>query len=189
MVTPIIPLPTTQTADGLTPAQVAKLQTMPQFNVLWMLARTGWLNEIIALLAVMFKPDDFPQRDRETMVLRISSLLAADYPIAQHRFFGRTAGLTSEEIEAILRDDTGALDPWTAQLCTFCDEISQNVILSEKSVQTLTDHYGPNAATQAIWLMSWFNMLARFTASTRIPIETPETLAAATGGSPSIAAA
>lgn len=108
MVTSMIPLPTAQNPNGLTPAQVAKLQTMPQFNVLWMLARTGWFNEIIALLAVMFKPNDFPQRDRETMVLRISSLLGAGYPIAQHQFFGRTAGLTNEKMEAILRGDTRA---------------------------------------------------------------------------------
>lgn len=187
MVKSMIPLPTAQNPDGLTPAQVEELQTMPPFNVLWMLARTGWLDQIMALLAVMFKPGDFPARDREIMVLRISHLLGADYPIAQHQFFGRTAGLTNEDIDAILRSDTSGLDLWTAQLCALCDEISKNATLSENSVRTLCEHYGRNGAAQAIWLMSWFNMLARFTTSTRVPIETPATLAAATGGSPSIA--
>lgn len=51
------------------------------------------------------------------------------------------------------------------------------VTLSEASVQRLVDRHGRNGATQAIWPMSWFNMLARFVSSTRVPVENHEVLA------------
>jgi hypothetical protein len=108
------------------------------------------------------------------MALRISSLLGAEYPIPQHRVFGRNAGVTGEEIESVITRDFSLLDPWTIELCKLCEEISEKVTLSGASVQRLCDHYGRNDATQAIWLMSWFNMLARFVSSTRIPVENSE---------------
>jgi len=183
----MIPLPTSSDPDGLAPELVKKLEGMPPLNVPWMLARTGWLEEIMATLAAMFRPQGFPARDREIMALRISTLLGAEYPVPQHRVFARAAGLTDDEIQAVIDRDYSKLDAWTVELCNLCEEISNKVTLSEASVQRLSDHYGRNAAVQAIWLMSWFNMLARFVSSTRIPIEKPEVLSAALRGSSSIA--
>ena len=183
----MIPLPTSSDPDGLAPGLVKKLEGMPPLNVAWMLARTGWLDEIMATLAAMFRPQGFPARDREIMVLRISTLLGAEYPVPQHRFFARAAGMTDEEIQAVIDKDDRLLDSWTVELCDLCEEISRQVTLSEASVRRLSDHYGRNAAVQAIWLMSWFNMLARFVSSTRIPIETPEVLAKGLSGNSSIA--
>jgi len=160
---------------------------MPPLNVPWMLARTGWLDEIMATLAAMFDPHGFPARDREIIALRISTLLGAEYPVPQHRVFARAAGMTDEEIQAVIERDYSKLDDWPVELCNLCEEISKQVTLSEVSVQRLSDHYGRNAAVQAIWLMSWFNMLARFVSSTRIPIETSEVLAKGLSGNSSIA--
>lgn len=84
--------------------------------------------------------------------------------------------------------DFSLLDSRTIELCKLCEEISEKVTLNEASVQQLCDHYGRNGATQAIWLMSWFNMLARFVSSTRIPIENPEVLGTALRQMCSIAA-
>jgi alkylhydroperoxidase family enzyme len=183
-----IPLPTSREPDGLPPELVKKLEGGPPLNVPWMLARTGWLDEIMATLAVMFDPRRFPARDREIMALRISSLLGAEYPLPQHRVFGRNAGMTGEEIEAIIARDFNLLDPWTIELCKLCEEISEKVTLSGASMQRLCDHYGRNGATQAIWLMSWFNMLARFVSSTCIPVENSEVLGTALRQMGSIAA-
>jgi 4-carboxymuconolactone decarboxylase len=183
----MIPLPTRSDPDGLAPELVKKLEGMPPLNVPWMLARTGWLDEIMAALAAMFDPHGFPARDREVMALRISTLLGAEYPVPQHRIFARAAGMTDDEIQSVIDRDCRRLDAWTVELCNLCDEISEQVTLSEASVQRLSDHYGRNAAVQAIWLMSWFNMLGRFVSSTRIPIEAPEVLATGLRGNSSIA--
>jgi hypothetical protein len=72
-VTAMIPLPTGRNPDGLAPELVNKLEGMPPLNVLWMLARTGWLDEIMATFAAMFDPQGFAARDREIMVLRCST--------------------------------------------------------------------------------------------------------------------
>jgi alkylhydroperoxidase family enzyme len=185
--TTILPLPTSRDPDGLAPELVTKLESLPPLNVLWMLARTGWLDEIMATLAVMFDPRRFPARDREVMLLRISSLLGVEYPLPQHRVFGRNAGMTDAEIRAVIDRNDSGLDPWTCELCNICEEISEKVTLSEASVQRMCDHYGRNGAAQAIWLMSWFNMLVRFVSSTRIPIENPEELVTALSRMGSIA--
>ncbi len=177
----MLPLPTSHDPDGLAPDLVKRLEAMPPLNVLWMLARTGWLDEIMATLAVMFDPRQFPARDREVMILRICGFLGVEYPLPQHKVFARTAGLTEDEIEAVVTRDDGRLDAWTVALCNMSEEISKEVTLSEASIQLLCGRYGRNGAAQAIWLMSWFNMLVRFVSSTRIPVETPEVLATLSG--------
>jgi alkylhydroperoxidase family enzyme len=167
-----LPLPTPEDASDLDPAIVAQLEGMPHLNVLWMLGRTGWLDVITAALAKMFTEDQFPARDREVMILRIAAHTGVDYPIPQHRVFARNSGLTDPEVEAIVRRDFGALDAWTAELCAISEEITDDISLQEESLAALVAHYGRNGAAKAVWLMSWFNMLVRFVASTRIPIET-----------------
>lgn len=168
---PILPLPTIDDPDGLDPSVVAKLETMPALNVLWMLGRTGWLDGISALLSQMFDSAQFPPKDRETMILRIAAHLHVDYPIPQHRMFAKNVGMQDATIEAIVRRDFGSLDEWTVELCRMCEEITNNVTLSDASLDKLVEHYGKNDAAKAVWLMGWFNMLVRFVASTRIPIE------------------
>jgi hypothetical protein len=168
---PILPLPTIDDPDGLDPLVVKKLKTMPSLNVLWMLGRTGWLDDISALLSQMFDSAQFPPRDREAMILRIAAQLHVDYPIPQHRMFAKNVGMEDATIEAIIRRDFESLDEWTVQLCRICEEITENVTLSPESLETLVEHYGKNDTAKAVWLMGWFNMLVRFVGSTRIPIE------------------
>jgi len=166
-----LPLPTPEDPADLDPAIVAQLEGMPHLNVLWMLGRTGWLDVITAALAKMFTEDQFPARDREVMILRIAAHTGVDYPLPQHRVFARNSGLTDAEVEAIIRRDLQALDAWTAELCAISEEITDDVSLQEESLAALVAHYGRNGAAKAVWLMSWFNMLVRFVASTRVPIE------------------
>jgi len=167
----ILPLPTPQEPDGLDPALVAKLNLMPRLNVLWMLGRTGWLEVIAAALTQMFDAGQFPPEDRETMILRIAAHTGVEYPLPQHRIFAGNVGMRPGKVEAIIRRDFNRLDPWTAELCRMCEEITDKVVLSEASLARLVEHYGKNGATKAVWLMGWFNMLVRFVGSTRIPVE------------------
>jgi hypothetical protein len=105
------------------------------------------------------------------MILRIAAHTDVSYPIPQHRVFAHNVGINSEITEAIVQRDLHKLDEWTIELCKICEEITDNIILSDASLDKLVAHYGKNDATKAIWLMSWFNMLIRFVGSTRIPIE------------------
>jgi len=167
-----LPLPTPAQPDGLDPAVVAKLDGMARLNVLWMLGRTGWLDEITTLLARMFDASTFPARDRELMILRIAHVTRTDYPIPQHRAFAQNLGMTDAEVEAALVDGpVVGLDAWGNRLCAICTEITERVTIAEDSLAALVEHYGENGATRAIWLMGWFNMLVRFVGSARVPLE------------------
>jgi hypothetical protein len=163
-----LPLPLPEELD---PATAARLAAMPRLNVLAMLGRTGWLDVITAALAQMFDSAQFPPRDREAMILRIAAHTGVEYPIPQHRVFAVHAGLTAAEVEAIVRGELDELDEWTATLCRLCEEITDRVVLSEASMETLVAHYGRDDAAKAVWLMGWFNMLVRFVGSTRVPVE------------------
>ena len=167
----MLPVPTRDEPDGMDANSLEFLEKLPPFNILWMLGRTGWLSEISALLSEMFDDAQFPAVDREVMVLRIAALCDIDYVLSQHKEFAKSAGLTQQNIDAIISNDLNSLDQWTAALCEICDEITRSVVISEVSLQKLIDQYGPNGATKAIWLLGWFNMLVRFAGSARIPLE------------------
>lgn len=167
----VLPVPTPQNPDGLDPETVARLRREAPLNLLWMLGRTGWIDSILSTLSQMFDADQFPAQDRETMILRIASATAVEYPVLQHRLFARNAGMSDQLVQAVIDNDLAVLDPWTGTLCRICDEITENVVIRQSSLEKLVDRYGRNGATQAIWIMSWFNMLVRFVGSTRLPLE------------------
>ena len=167
----VLPVPTPQDPDGLDPDVVERLSREAPLNVLWMLGRTGWVEAILTVLSEMFDADQFPPQDRETMILRIASATGVEYPVLQHRLFARNAGMSDEQVQAIIDNDLRVLDPWTGTLCRICDEITENVVIRRSSLEKLVEHYGRNEATRAIWMMSWFNMWVRFVGSTRLPLE------------------
>jgi hypothetical protein len=150
----ILPLPTVENPDGLPPALVERLGKLSPLNVLWMLARTGWLDQILAALGAVFDPKAFPARDREIMILRIASFLHVGYPIPQHRIFGRAAGMGEAEMAAVVAGDYGKLEPWAAELARISEEITAKATLGDASLQKLVDRYGRDGATKAIWLLS-----------------------------------
>lgn len=49
----------------------------------------------------LFKTDTFTPRTREVIILRVAHLQDSPYELAQHVIFGRTAGLTDQQIDAL----------------------------------------------------------------------------------------
>ncbi|MGF1470864.1 MAG: hypothetical protein ACFB50_03875 [Rubrobacteraceae bacterium] len=161
-----IPLPEDINLDGRT---LDFIGTLPNLNIVRMLARTGIAPEIYTAVAAVFNEAWFPAVDREVMLFRICWINQSTYEIHQHMAYG---GLDEQTATAIMSDGMSGLSEWHKALCRMCDEITVDAKLGEASVSKLVEHYGGyNEACKAIFVMSWFNMLTRYVDSTGIPVE------------------
>ncbi|GAA5443055.1 hypothetical protein Misp06_01231 [Microbulbifer sp. NBRC 101763] len=166
-----IPLASVQDFDNKTQEL---LQGLPPVNIALMLARTGIAPEIYSVVSALFSDDYLPDDDREIILYRICKDNDSQYEINFHR---KTAALPQEIVDIVLSDDLGPLETWHQVLCKACDEITNNAKMSEDSVKAFVDHYGTyDMACRAIFLLSWFNMLTRYSDSTGVPFENDEVL-------------
>jgi len=122
--------------------------------------------------SILFR-SEFEPRKRETAVLRIAHITKAAYEWHHHTRFGKSVGLTDEEIATIATDGpvTG-LDEEGNLLCRVADEITLNIRLSDEALAQALERYGPRQTTELILCCCWFNLVSRFLESTGIEIET-----------------
>jgi alkylhydroperoxidase family enzyme len=102
-----------------------------------------------------------PARDREILILRIAWLCQAEYVFAQHRFGGREAGLTDEEIVRITR---GPDDPeWSeadAALIRAADELHAYAIILDATYDALAQRYDEMQLMAIVATIGDYNMVS-----------------------------
>ncbi|WP_444901682.1 hypothetical protein ACJJIG_21125 [Microbulbifer sp. SSSA007] len=166
-----IPLASSQDFDKKTQKLLSGL---PPVNIALMLARTGMATEIYSIVSTLFSDGYLPDDDREIMLYRICKDNQSQYEINFHR---KTAALPKNIVDIVLSEDISALDSWQKTLCIACDEITNDAKMTEESVQAFVKHYRSyDIACRAIFLLSWFNMLTRYSDSTGVPFESDQVL-------------
>jgi len=63
------------------------------------------------------------------------------------------------------------LDATAILICQATDEITEDVAVTDTTLQHMLDVFGPTLTTKYILEISWYNLLSRFLASTRVPID------------------
>ena len=120
---------------------------------------------------ILFK-SEFEPRKREIAVLRIAHITKAAYEWHHHRNFGKSVGLTDDEIAKIATDGpVTTLNEEGNLLCRVADEITLNIRLSDEALALTLERYGPRQTTELILCCCWFNLVSRFLESTGIEIE------------------
>ncbi|MFA0809843.1 hypothetical protein [Microbulbifer epialgicus] len=166
-----IPLASIQEFDSKTQKLLGGL---PPVNIALMLARTGIAPEIYSVISALFSNDYLPDDDREIMLYRICKGNDSQYEINFHR---KTATLPQEIVNIVLSENITSLNSWHRTLCVACDEITNDAKMTESSVHAFVEHYGSYDMTcRAIFLLSWFNMLTRYSDSTGVPFESDQIL-------------
>ncbi|WP_299581337.1 hypothetical protein [uncultured Microbulbifer sp.] len=166
-----IPLASVQDFDGKTQELLSGL---PPVNIAVMLARTGIAPEIYSVVSALFSDDYLPDDDREVMLYRVCKDNNSQYEINFHK---KTASLPQEIVDIVLSEDVSPLETWYQILCKACDEITNDAKMTEDSVRAFVEHYGSyDRACRAIFLLSWFNMLTRYSNSTGVPFESDQVL-------------
>jgi 4-carboxymuconolactone decarboxylase len=125
----------------------------------------------------LFKSPTFTPRLREVIILRVAQLQDSPYELAQHVIFGRTAGLTDQQIDAL--QDKADLDTagFTDDERTVIDTVTELCTtrrLSEDSFATAHALLGDEALTELLMIVSCYYGLALVLNAVDLEIDTPK---------------
>ncbi|WP_406815135.1 carboxymuconolactone decarboxylase family protein [Mycobacterium sp. M23085] len=146
-------------------------------NVLKLLANApnvfdGWAQ----MAGELFTSPTFTPRMREVIILRVAHLQDSPYELAQHVIFGRTAGLTDQQIDALL--DKGDLDAagFSGDERTVIDTVTELCTtrrLSDDSFATAYTVLGDEALTELLMIVSCYYGLALVLNAVDLDIDAP----------------
>jgi 4-carboxymuconolactone decarboxylase len=170
-----LPLP----ADEDLPAETrAVLNSLPPLNVFRAVA--GVPKSFLPFMQLggsLLGGPEIDSRNREIAILGVARATGAAYERAQHEQLARNVGITEEEIAAIRDGDAEAvLDSDGALAFATATEISNDVQLSDATLERLIERWGNAGAAELILCCAYYNMVSRFLESARVPLEDAELL-------------
>lgn len=115
-----------------------------------------------------------PRRETELVILRVAHLRRCEYELAQHRRLAARAGLTDDEIEAVLVGPAAA--DWTdreSAILEAVDELHVSGDLDDPTWKALHGHLDERAIIELVLLASHYEMLATAIAALRIAPDHP----------------
>lgn len=145
-------------------------------NVMKMMSGTGnMFPALIGMVEAIFREPDIDAKHREVIILRAASILNCPYEWQANEQMGRNAGLTTTEIDAIAGDRPFRdLDEDYRLLIAATDELLTSGTLTDDTLQSLLDTFGPTVTRKYIATIAWFSLLSLFLNGTRVPMETTD---------------
>ena len=152
-------------------------------NVIKMFAGTGeFYPALIGMVRAIFGTPDIDAKHREMIILRAASILDVPYEWQANKVFASNAGLTGTEIEATTSDGpVSGVAPDYVLICTATDELLRTGTLTDDTLSTMLDTFGPVVTRKYIVTISWFSMLSLFLNATRVPLEITNKVGSRTG--------
>ncbi|WP_197519015.1 carboxymuconolactone decarboxylase family protein [Mycobacterium sp. 1482292.6] len=147
------------------PAHIRQLLTRPDtLNVLRLIANApnifdGWAQ----MVGGLFNSPTFTPRMREVIILRAAHLQDSPYELAQHKNFARTAGLTEQQIDALLDKanlDAAGFESDERTVIDTVTELCTTRRLSDDSFATAHALLGDEALTELLMIVSCYYGLA-----------------------------
>lgn len=120
---------------------------------------TGWMQAGDAALTSPI----LPVRLREIAVLRTAYLMDSPYEIGQHRDVARTAGIKSEEVEAILSESGGqklSLEPTERAVLQLTTEMVTTRTVSDDTFDGVRRTLGSEATVELLMIIGRYAGLA-----------------------------
>ncbi len=150
---------------------LAALKTVPPLNVFRMAARTPSLAAFAQLARSILVGGQLDPKLRELAVLRVAHVARSSYAFGQHVTLARVVGLGDAALAAVVADEVTTLDEAGNLVCRVADEITRDVRLSDETLARTVERFGQARATELVLCCSYFNMVARFLESTRVPLD------------------
>jgi hypothetical protein len=169
----VVPLP----SDGEIRAVIGEdYDPGTRLNVLKMFAGTGeFYPALIDMVRTIFGTPDIDDKHREMIILRAASILDVPYEWQANKVMASNAGLTDTEIEATTSNGpVSGVAPEYVLICAATDELLGQGTLTDETLSTLLDTFGPVVTRKYIVTISWFSMLSLFLNATRTPLETTD---------------
>ncbi len=170
-----LPLPAD---EDLPPETREVLDNLPPLNVFRAVAGVpASFRPFMQLGGSILSGPEIDPRNREIAILAVARATNAAYERAQHEQLGRNVGISDDEIAAIRDGDAEAvLDEDGALAFRAATEISNDVRLSDATLERLIERWGNAGAAELILCCGYYNMVSRFLESARVPLEDEELL-------------
>jgi 4-carboxymuconolactone decarboxylase len=130
----------------------------------------GWTQMVDEL----FDSPTFTLRMREVVILRVAHLQGSRYELAQHTGIARAAGLTGEQINAILDNGDLAAAGFSDTECTALDvatELCGTHQLRDDSFAAAQVVFGDEALTELLMIISCYYGLALVLNATELDVD------------------
>lgn len=165
-------IPTVEHAEGELAETLSKTLTDPggrPLNIFLTMAQHPRLLKRWNVLAGAFLSHGLlPARERELVVLRTAWRTNARYEWGQHVLIGRDAGVTEDEIAAVVREN---LEGWPSReqaLLRFTDELLREVDVSDEVWQPVADLLNDAELVELVMLIGLYRMAAGFLNTLRV---------------------
>ena len=145
-------------------------------NVIKMFAGTEEMYPaLVGMVRTIFGTPDINDKHREMIILRAASILDVPYEWQANNVMASNAGLTDIEIQATTSNGpvTG-IAPEYVLICNATDELLRSGTLTDDTLSTMLDTFGPVVTRKYAVTIAWFSMLSLFLNATRTPLETTD---------------
>ena len=104
-----------------------------------------------------------PPREREIIILRIGWLCRSEFEFGWHTLYGRSAGLTDEEIKRIMKGPRAAgWDPFDATLLLAVDELYYDAFITDATWNALAKRYNQQQLMDVVVTVGQYNLVSMF---------------------------
>ncbi|MEM9747558.1 MAG: carboxymuconolactone decarboxylase family protein [Actinomycetota bacterium] len=113
-----------------------------------------------------------PERERELVILRVGANARAEYEFGQHTVIGRDAGLTDDEIAALVRDPSD--HDWSADdlaLIALADDLHADDCVSDATWSTLATRWDDAELVELLITAGFYRLVSGFLNSAGVQLD------------------
>lgn len=109
----------------------------------------------------VMRETSLPAREREILILRTGWNCRSEYEFAQHSRFGRSVGLTDDEIRRItLGPDADGWNDFDAALIRAADELHNDAFISDDTWNKLAARYSTRQLMDAVFAVGQYHIVS-----------------------------
>ncbi len=129
-----------------------------------------------ALTDHVMRKTSLPPRERELLILRTGWNCQSEYEFAQHSRFGRSVGLTDDEIRRVtLGPDADGWSPFDAVLLRAADELHHDAFISDNTWNALAEQYSNQQLMDVIFAVGQYHIVSMALNTFGVQFETTTT--------------
>lgn len=109
----------------------------------------------------VMRQTSLPAREREILILRTGWNCQSEYEFGQHSRFGRSVGLTDDEIRRItLGADAEGWDEFDATLIRAADELHNDAFITDQTWNALAERYSTQQLMDVVFAVGQYHIVS-----------------------------
>ncbi len=109
----------------------------------------------------VMRQTSLPAREREILILRTGWNCQSEYEFGQHSRFGRSVGLTDDEIRRItLGADADGWDEFDATLIRAADELHNDAFITDQTWNALAERYSTKQLIDVVFAVGQYHIVS-----------------------------